>query len=60
MCTSLQSMFLNTNKKTVIQGHRPKLKSHFPPSDTAISTLTFALQLWQNSHYGCGKEIVHR
>lgn len=62
MCTSLQSMFLNTNKKAARQGHRPKLKSHFPASDTAISTLTLTLapQLWWNSHYGCGKESVPR
>lgn len=48
MCTSLQSMFLNTNKKAARQGHRPKLKSHFPASDAAISTLTLTLapQLW--------------
>ena len=60
MCTSLQWVFLNTNKKAARQGHRPKLKSHFPASDTAISTLTLTLapQLWWNSHYGLGKEIV--
>lgn len=60
MCTSLQWVFLNTNKKAARQGHGPKLKSHFPASDTAISTLTLTLapQLWWNSHYGLGKEIV--
>lgn len=62
MCTSLQWVFLNTNKKAARQGHRPKLKSHFPASDTAISTLTWTLapQLWWNSHYGLGNEIVPR
>ena len=62
MCTSLHSMFLNTNKKAARQGHGPKLKSHFPASDAAISTLTLTLapQLWWNSHYDCGKEIVPR
>lgn len=60
MCTSLRWVFLNTNKKAARQGHGPKLKSHFPASDTAISplTLTLAPQLWGNSHYGLGKEIV--
>lgn len=62
MCTSLQSMFLNTNKKAVRQEHRLKLKSHFPASDAAISTLTLtlALQLQWSSHNGCGKETVPR
>lgn len=62
MCLSPQSMFLNTNKKAAAQGHRPKLKSHFPASDTAIPTLTLTLapQLWWNSQYGCGKEVVPR
>lgn len=60
--TSLQSMFLNTNKKAARQRHRPQWESHFPASDAAISTLTLTLapQLWWNSHYGCGKEIVPR
>lgn len=60
MCTSLQWVFLNTNKKAVRQGHRPKLKSHFPASDTAISILTWTLapHLWWNSHYGLGTKIV--
>lgn len=60
MCASLQWVFLNTNKEAARQGHGPKLKSHFPASDTAISTptLTLAPQLWWNSHYGLGKEIV--
>lgn len=40
MCKSLQSMYLNTNKKAARQGHRPKVKSHFTASDAAISTLT--------------------
>lgn len=61
-CAPLHRHVLNTNKKAATKGHRPKPKSHFPAGDAAISTWTWTLspQLWRNSHYGCGKEIVPR